>query len=128
MSTWNNRNITVNAWYIPKFLWTTASIDVFLDQECILRTGGQAKLTGGHSGAFTHEGAQHQVELTWGQSTGDFAFPYRVFIDAQPVDEGIVRVENRHMMFIPAILIVAVVVLIMGFLARHLVSFLNPRQ
>lgn len=91
----------MRAVYLPRLMWTTASIDVFLDERCVLRTGGQAKLTGGHSATFDDDAGAHQAELSWGKSSG-FQFPYRLLIDGVPVDEGRVKVENWYMLLIPA--------------------------
>jgi len=43
---WQDSAVDVQARLDPRFLWSTASIDVFLDEECIFRTGGQLKATG----------------------------------------------------------------------------------
>jgi hypothetical protein len=113
MNYWHNKPITVTARSLPRFIWTTASIDVFLDGQCILRTGGQAKLTGGHSASFTEGGSPHQVELTWELSRG-FGFPYKVLIDGAVVEEGNVQIENRFMIIIPALLIVIILFAVFG--------------
>lgn len=125
MNYWNNKPVVVTARSLPRFLWTTASIDVFLDGQCILRSGGQAKLTGGHSAAFTHEGVQHQVGLTWGKSSGDFGFPYEVRIDGAKVDEGTVQIENRYMVFIPATLIVIILFSVIGAVIYWAINHFN---
>jgi hypothetical protein len=86
-------------------LWTTASIDVYLDDLCVLRSGGQFKLTGSHSTTFTDGGTEHRMELTWGGS-GGFCFPYQLRIDDVLVADALVAIENRVMIFIPALIIV----------------------
>ena len=53
---WQGSPIRVEARLIPRFLWTTASIDVFVGQQCVLRTGGQMKATGSHSETAIHCG------------------------------------------------------------------------
>ncbi len=95
----------MRAYYVPRFVWTTASIDVYLGDECVLRTGGQFKLTGSHSAAFTDGGTEHRMELTWGGS-GGFRFPYQLRIDGVLVADAHVAVENWGMIFIPALIIV----------------------
>jgi hypothetical protein len=79
---------------IPRFFWMTASIDVYLDNECILRTGGQLNLTGSVAATFSDGGSAHQAELRWGNSRW-YRFPYQLRIDGMPVDESQVLVENR---------------------------------
>ena len=92
---WNNCTVTVRAHSVPRLLFTSASIDVYLDGDCILRSGGKASLTGGCTEPFTHAGAQHQVDLRWGHSRW-YRFPYEVRIDGQLVDQGVVPVENWY--------------------------------
>jgi hypothetical protein len=93
----------------------TASIDVFLDGRCILRTGGQAKLTGSHSASFSDGGSEHRADLSWGHSRG-FSFPYQLRIDGVAVDDSQVKVENWHMIGIPAFIIATLLMLLFGFL------------
>jgi len=105
MTTWQGKTVLVRAKYIPRFLWTTASIDVFLDGRCVFRTGGQLKAIGSHSAAFNDGGLEHRMELTWGRSR-DFRFPYQLRIDGVLVAESQVQVENQHMILIPALIII----------------------
>jgi len=105
MTSWQGKAVSVRAHYVPRFVWTTASIDVYLDDRCILRTGGQFKLAGSHSATFTDGGAEHRAELTWGGS-GGFRFPYQLRIDGVLIADALVAVENWGMIFIPAFLIV----------------------
>src|SRR5436190_15479343 len=107
MSSWRDKPVRVTSSYVPRYLWTTASIDVFLGNQCVLRTGGQAKLTGAHSGSFSDGGEEHRVELKWGQSIG-FRFPYQLRINGVLIAGSIVRVENEIMVGIPAFIIVIV--------------------
>src|SRR4051812_5646653 len=113
MSAWRDKPVRVTARYIPRFLWTTASIDVFLRDQCILRTGGQAKVTGEHSSSFKHGDEEHKTELKWGLSRG-FGFPYQLRIDGVLIEDSVVRVENQVMIFIPAFIIVALLGVIIG--------------
>ncbi len=105
MISWQGKAVLVRAHYVPRFVWTTASIDVYLDDRCVLRTGGQFKLTGSHSATFTDGGTEHRMELTWAGS-GGFRFPYQLRIDGILVADAHVAVENWGMIFIPAIIIV----------------------
>jgi hypothetical protein len=66
---WQGKTVQVRARYVPRFLWTTASIDVFLDARCVFRTGGKLKVTGSHSASFGDGGSEHLMELTWGCSS-----------------------------------------------------------
>jgi hypothetical protein len=111
MILWHGKVVRVQAIYIPRFLWTTASIDVFLDDRCVFRTGGQLKSIGSHSASFSDGGSDHQMELTWGRSR-NFRFPYQLRIDGVLVQESQVQVENQHMILIPALMIMALVALV----------------
>jgi hypothetical protein len=90
---WQGNEIQVAARLVPHFLWSTASIDVFVSGSCVLRTGGQPKVTGACSSEFSHNGVVHRAELTWGRGVLR-SFPYRLEIDSVLVSESRVRVEN----------------------------------
>ena len=106
---WPGSTVAVQARLVPRFLWSTASIDVLLDNQCILQTGGQLKVTGSHSGTFIHSGSTHTADLSWGYGLL-FSFPYQLRIDGTLVSEGRVRIQNWALgLLIP--LVVAVVVL-----------------
>ncbi|HVU09064.1 MAG TPA: hypothetical protein VHG89_11020 [Verrucomicrobiae bacterium] len=90
---WQENPIDVQARLVPKFLWTTASIDVFLNGQCILRTGGQMKFAGSCSNAFNHSGVEHKVQLSWGFG-GLRSFPYKLQIDGNLISNSRVRVRN----------------------------------
>ncbi len=112
---WQGKTVRVQARYVSRFLWTTASIDVFWGDQCILRTGGQLKVTGSYSTSFREGGSEHQIELSWGQSR-NFRFPYQLRIDGVIVDDSQVQVENWQMMSIPALIIVALLFLFFGYI------------
>jgi hypothetical protein len=122
--TWQGDQVDVQARLIPRFLWTTASIDVFLNGECILRTGGQMKITGSHSVSFTHAGSEHTVELSWGVGWL-LSFPYQLRIDGSLVSDSRVSVRNWPLGLLLVILSAAALVVILNF-ARDL--FLTDRR
>ena len=90
---WQSNAIDVQARLVPRFLWTAASIDVLLNGRCILKTGGQMKLIGSCSTAFSHSEATHKAELSWGVG-GLFSFPYKLRIDDILISDSRVRVRN----------------------------------
>jgi hypothetical protein len=90
---WQGNAMDVQARLVPRFLWTTASIDVFLNGQSILKTGGQMKLTGSCSTAFFYSEANHKVELSWGVG-GLFSFPYKLRIDDNLISDSRIRVRN----------------------------------
>ena len=121
---WEDRAVTVTAHLVPRYIWTTASIDAFLGDECILRTGGQMKIVSTYAETFFHAGSQHTAELTWGVGLL-WSFPYMLRIDGVQIDKGRVRVRNwpiglavmAVMWFILAILTVAMIFMFRHFLA-----------
>jgi hypothetical protein len=108
-TTWQGSDVRVRARLVPRFLWTTASIEVFLDQECILRTGGQMKFTGAHSAEFVHSGAKHTAELSWGSSGFSFSFPYQLRIDGAAIQASRVRIRNWPIGLLAALLVAAMI-------------------
>ena len=101
---WHECPVEVKARLVPRYFWTTASIDVFLDGRCIVQTGGQRKITGSSSAEFDHDGTTHVVELSWGKAWGT-KFPYVLTIDNAKVALADVPVENaRPVMIIWVIL------------------------
>jgi hypothetical protein len=111
---WQDSAVDVQARLVPRFLWSTASIDVFLGEQCILRTGGQLKATGSHSATFTHSGSTHTAELSWGYGLL-FSFPYKLRIDGAPVSDARVRVQNWLLGLFIAFLVAAVVLALFHF-------------
>jgi hypothetical protein len=92
--TWQGHTVDVQAWMVPRYLWTTASIDVYLDGQLMLATGGQLEFVGSYSSTFVHAGATHTAELSWGSSGLSLWFPYQLRIDSVLVAESRVHVRN----------------------------------
>jgi hypothetical protein len=113
MALWRDKEVRVQAKLVPRFLWTTASIDVFLGDACILRTGGQLKLRGSYRASFYNGGSEHQADLSWGFAR-QRSFPYRLSIDGANVSESSVLVRNSSMGFVPVIIIAALLLLLFG--------------
>ena len=121
MISWQDKPVRVRARLVPRCLWTTASIDVFLADRCVLRTGGQAKLKGSYSASFSDGGSEHKIEVKWGISR-NHQFPYQLRIDGVAVDDSRVQVENPHMIFIPACIIVALFFLFFNFVLWPMIT------
>jgi len=109
---WRDSTVEVQARLVPRWLWTTASIDVLVDGRTILRTGGQMKFTGSHSTQFTHSGATHAAELCWGAGGVSLSIPYQLRLDGVAVSDSQVPVRNWPVGLVGAILMAAVVVMI----------------
>ncbi len=101
---WNGRTVEVTARIIPRYLWTTASIDVFLDRECILRTGGQKKAVGSSEAEFHYDGSVHTVKLSWGMAH-HLSFPYELWIDGAKILVSDVTVANPLLIVMPVLVL-----------------------
>jgi hypothetical protein len=97
---WNGTTLTATSKLVPKLLWQTASIDIFINGKCILQSGGQAKVTGSLRAQFEHEGQIHGVKLTWGRAALR-SFPIEVSIDDQPVLKSRVFTKNWPLTYLP---------------------------
>jgi hypothetical protein len=107
---WHGSEVEVKARLVPRYGWTTASIDVFLGGRCILRTGGQMKVTGSSWAEFDHEGSRQFAELSWGKARGH-EFPYVLRINDAKVALSEVPVENPGLSVIPALFVVLLVLI-----------------
>jgi hypothetical protein len=102
---WRGRAVEVTARLIPKYLWTTASIDVYVDSGCVLQTGGKLESTGSVFARFYDSGATHDIEVQWGRG-GVRGFPIRIMIDGQLVADSRVFVDNWPLALWPLVLFV----------------------
>jgi hypothetical protein len=103
---WRGRAIEVTAHLIPRYLWTTASIDVYIDSECVLRTGGKLAATGGVRSEFYDSGATHEIALNWGRPQLQ-SFPIEITIDGKLIVRSQANVDNWPLALWPAALVVA---------------------
>lgn len=99
---WNGRRIEVTAQGVPRYAFMTASINVFIDGEAILQTGGVPQPVGTQSASFHHDGHAHTLEASWGK-VARRSFPVRLSIDGQPVFEAPVRVSNGWLSYWPSL-------------------------
>jgi len=113
---WQGSPVDVQARLVPRYLWNTASVEIFLDGQRILRTGGQFKFTGSYSTTFTHAGGTHKAELSWGLCGLSFSFPYRLRIDGAPVADSRVRIRNWPVALVVAAVLVAAFMAIFHFI------------
>jgi hypothetical protein len=86
-----------------------------MDGECILRTGGQLKITGSRSAAFYHAGSVHHVELSWGHADLH-GFPYELWIDGGKVAVSRVFVQNWSLVYLGCVIPFAVFVILVALL------------
>jgi hypothetical protein len=90
---WCGSQLQVRAYVVPRYCWTTASIDVVIDGQPVLQTGGKLRVVGSHAGDFEHRGLTHRAELFWGKFTKG-EFPFILTIDDEEVLTSTVPVEN----------------------------------
>jgi hypothetical protein len=107
---WHGSVVEVKARLVPRYAWTTASIDVFLDGRCVLRTGGVMKVAGSSRAEFDHDGSRNVVELSWEKVQG-LEFPYVLRINDAKVALSGVPVENPELILIPVLILVTSVVI-----------------
>ncbi len=110
---WQGATVEVQARLVPCFLWSTASIEVFLGGRPILSTGGQFNFTGSHSVKFSHAGATHTAELSWGTSGLRYSFPYQLRIDGIQVSASRAHIRNWQIGVIAWLIITGVMVMIL---------------
>jgi hypothetical protein len=108
---WNETKIEVQASLVPKYIWTTASIDVILEGRFILRTGGKLKVTGVVKNGFEFNGKKYQAVLTWGRSSLWY-FPYQLTINENMVSNSKVYIRNWPMVFTVWVILGAVAAII----------------
>ena len=111
MTRWQNCDLEVKAEIVPRYFWTTVSIDTYLNGLCILRTGGQLRMTGRQSNEFRYDGESHLAELSWGWSRG-IQFPYQLSIDGRAVVNSTICLRNWPYIFIPIAAVSAILVLL----------------
>ena len=90
---WNGLPVAVSARLVPRFAWQTASIDLVIGEQVVMRTGGVFKFVGQVVGSFEARGSSHQATLEWGRGTLR-SFPYRLAVDGVPLRRGRVNVDN----------------------------------
>jgi len=90
---WQGHAVTLASRLVGRFLWSTASIDIFVDGNCVLRTGGQLKVRSTCVGEFTMDGSPHKAELTWSKGSL-FSYPVELRIDDVLVVQGRVSTKN----------------------------------
>ncbi|WP_444824314.1 hypothetical protein [Acidovorax sp.] len=92
-ASWNGIVVSVTARLVPRYAWTTASIDVFLEDQPILKTGGVFKISASHSEGFKSQNSEHSAEVSWGKATLR-SFSIILKIDDAQVIKSSVPIQN----------------------------------
>jgi hypothetical protein len=116
---WHGSTVHVQARQVPRYFWTTASIDVYLDGQCILQTGGRLNPTGSCSAMFDHGGSAHTAELSWGVALW-YSFPYELRVDGIPVAISRIRANNWYLGLMVGILLGTIFGVISFFVCNHI--------
>jgi hypothetical protein len=119
MISWQNKLVRVEARPVLRFMWTTVSIDVYLDDQCILRTGGKYERNGTYSTSFSFGGSEHRAEVTWGRYRQRH-FPYQLRIDGELIDDSQVRVKNFALGYIPVLIFTALILVFYRYTLPHI--------
>ena len=100
IASWNGASVQVTSRIISRYAWTTATIDVSINGNTVLRTGGVMKISGDSTATFEHERTPHKAVLRWRK--GSFrSFPFRLEIDGALVADSRVSVSNWWMAWWP---------------------------
>lgn len=99
----------VRAYLVPRYLWTSASIEVYLDGRCVLTASGQTKLAGTYASAFNDGGREHLAELKWGKAQ-QHQFPCELWVEGKKVMESRVPLENWWLGYTPAAIIFLIMI------------------
>jgi hypothetical protein len=103
-TSWKGNEIRVTARLEPRFLWSTASIDVFAGGDCILQTSGQMKVAGSCTADFSRDGTVHRAELTW-RCGLLCSFPYQLRMDGLLISDSRVKISNWPIgLLVPSVL------------------------
>jgi hypothetical protein len=105
---WNGVAVMVTSRLVSRYFWTTASIDVWLDGNRVLSSGGVLRVTGNHTESFRFGDATHQAKLTWGAGWLR-SFPFKLEVDGTLVAESRVVTENWWLVFWPLFLAIGFV-------------------
>lgn len=90
---WSGTTFEISARSVPRYLWQTVSIDVLLDGEDVLKTGGVLKVVGDHGARYSHQGTEHLASLTWGRASLRF-FPVRLTVNGATVFDDRVPIQG----------------------------------
>jgi hypothetical protein len=103
---WESEPILVGARLVPRYLWTTASIDVFVGSQRVLATGGRMKVAATCTAEFNAGGSIHRVALAW-SAPQQGSFPIEVTIDGRLVANTFVHLRRWYLAAWPLVVLSA---------------------
>jgi hypothetical protein len=113
---WRGSVIRVDANASPRKLWQNVSIDVFVDNACVLSTACYARFAQSATSAFENLGSSHAVKLNFGPRSIRSA-PYTLLIDGIVIIASRVRIQNWYLGLISAV-VMAVILFVLCY-ARY---------
>jgi hypothetical protein len=105
---WNGVPVIITCRLIKRYVWTTASIDIWVDGNLVLRSGGVLRITGSRTESFYFDTATHEATLAW-RAGRLLSFPFKLVIDGTVVVESRVFIENWWLLFWPLYLAIGLV-------------------
>jgi hypothetical protein len=116
---WETQPVLVSARLVPRYLWTTASIDVTVGSRRVLATGGVMKMASTCNAEFDHGDCLHRVALTW-SAPHQGSFPITVAIDGQVVANTCVQLRRWYLGAWPLVILFGAFAYVLFRPAAHL--------
>jgi hypothetical protein len=127
---WRDGTVEVRARVVPRYGWLTTSIDVYLDDVAIIKTGGVFRFSGSNEAAFDEQGEKHAVKHTWRSPMRGMDFPFRLLVDDQVIVDSKIRPPNWPLSVVMVILSVSIAFSAIIVLVHLALSYLraHPRR
>jgi hypothetical protein len=93
VASWNGASVQITSQIISRYAWTTATIDVSINGNTVLRTGGVMKTAGDTTVTFEYERTPHKAVLRW-RNGSLRSFPFQLEIDGALVADSRAPVSN----------------------------------
>ena len=106
---WHDSDVVVTMELVPRYCWMTATVDVHVAKQCILRSGGVLKERGQSTVNFRHDGKDHVADLVW-KTERDIAVSYKLLLDGELVMSSKIHPRNWALCLVPLAILIAVMV------------------
>lgn len=98
---WNGHCIRVQSALVPRYFWTSASVDAYVDQSCVIKTGGVFRFSGIETGDLNDRGKNHVMQMAWNVGGRDLAVRYELAIDGHVLLKSRVFPRNWPLLIFP---------------------------